>query len=62
LELPFKKSPHQTSTNPENNLWTLKASSNLMIFTKELKGKENEKLDLDIMVSQRLFDPNDRFV
>lgn len=59
IELPEVKENHETSTEEG---FKLTAASNCMIFCKAMKEKGNEKLDLDILISQRFFDPNDRYV
>ena len=49
MSLPFEKPEHTTSTQQEE--LTIEAKEHLVMFTKEIKGKENQKLDLDILVS-----------
>ena len=60
VELPFEKGTH-TSENLNNQL-KLKAGSNCMVFSKEIQEKGDQKLDLDILISQRFYDPFDRYV
>jgi hypothetical protein len=58
MDLPDKKSAHTTDTT---NGFKFTAGSNCMIFSKEMKEKGNQNLDLDILISQRFFNPNDRY-
>jgi hypothetical protein len=59
-DLPFEKKLHSSETN--SNKLTLKAASNCMVFSKEIQEKGDEKLDLDILISQRFYDPFDRYI
>lgn len=58
-DLPETKEQHETDTNEG---FKLTAASNVMVFCKQMMEKGNESLDLDILISQRFFDPNDRYV
>ena len=59
IDLPETKEQHETDRTQG---LSLTAGSNLMIFTKQMKEKGNEKIDLDVIISQRFFDPNDPYV
>jgi hypothetical protein len=59
-DLPFEKEAHQTESG--NNKLKLIAGSNCIIFSKEIQEKGDQKLDLDILISQRFYDPFDRFI
>jgi hypothetical protein len=59
VDLPFEKGTHHSE--PVGTGLKLKAASNLLIFTKEIQEKGEEKLDLDILISQRFFDPFNRY-
>jgi hypothetical protein len=59
-DLPFEKKLHTTDTNA--NKMTLKAGSNCMVFSKEIQEKGDQKVDIDILISQRFYDPFDRYV
>jgi hypothetical protein len=59
-ELPFEKKSHNSETN--SNKLTLTAGSNCMVFSKEIQEKGEQKLDLDILISQRFYDPFDRYI
>jgi hypothetical protein len=59
-DLPFEKEAHQTESG--NNKLKLIAGSNCIIFSKEIQEKGEQKLDLDILISQRFYDPFDRYI
>jgi hypothetical protein len=59
-ELPFEKKIHNSEAN--SNKLTLTAGSNCIIFSKEIQEKGEQKLDLDILISQRFYDPFDRYI
>ena len=59
LDLPEQKESHAVDNSAG---FKLTAGSTCMIFSKQMKEKGNEKLDLDVIISQRFFDPNDRYV
>ena len=59
IDLPETKGTHETDRSAG---LSLTAGSNMMIFTKQMMEKGNENLDLDVIISQRFFDPNDRYV
>lgn len=60
VDLPFEKGTHQSESS--NNQLKLTVSSNCMVFSKEIQEKGDQKLDLDILISQRFYDPFDRYV
>lgn len=60
IDLPFEKGTHASES--ANNQLKLKAGSNCIVFSKEIQEKGDQKLDLDILISQRFYDPFDRYV
>ena len=60
VDLPFDKVQHQSESG--SNQLKLTAGSNCIIFSKEIQEKGDKKLDLDILISQRFYDPFDRYV
>jgi hypothetical protein len=60
VDLPFEKKIHATET--VSNKLLLKAASNCIVFSKEIQEKGDQKLDLDILISQRFYDPFDRYI
>ena len=60
VDLPFEKSTHHSDSG--NNQLKLTAGSNCIVFSKEIQEKGDQKLDLDILISQRFYDPFDRYI
>lgn len=58
MGLPEKKLEH---TTVNSDTFRLTAASNCMIFLKEMKEGGDEKLEIEISVSQKFFDPNQMF-
>ena len=60
MDLPFT-SPNHKYTPYEGKGVQIELAANALIFTKEIKEGE-ANLRQDILVNQRFFDPNDRYV
>ena len=60
VDLPFEKGTH--TSDSANNQLKLVAGSNCIVFSKEIQEKGDQKLDLDILISQKFYDPFDRYV
>ena len=57
--LPFKKSEHTTLQS--DNSWTLTSHSNLILFTKTLKEFASEKIESEILLTQKFLDPENLY-
>lgn len=60
MALPFSNKPH-SYTKTEGKGVEIKASGNVVTFLKEIKEGTSE-LKPDILVSQRFYEPNDRYI
>lgn len=60
IDLPLEKATHQSAST--NNQLKLTVGSNCIVFSKEIQEKGDQKLDLDILISQRFYDPFDRYI
>ena len=58
-DLPFKKS--DISRKLEKNKLKITPSSNCLLFSKEISEVKGSAADVDFLVSQRFYDPEDRF-
>jgi hypothetical protein len=56
-DLPFEKAKYVSSV--ANDTLVLKASSNIFLLSKEIIERKGEVMDLEVLCSQRLFDPED---
>jgi hypothetical protein len=59
-DLPFEKSKYESSA--ANDTLTLKATSNMFVLSKEIIERKGELMDLEVLCSQKLFDPEDPVV
>ena len=57
--LPFEKAEHDTDSKTEPNTLKLVFGGNSMLFCKQIQERENERLPLDINITQSFFDPLD---
>jgi hypothetical protein len=60
IDLPFEKSKYESSV--ANDTLTLKATSNMFVLSKEIIERKGEVMDLEVLCSQKLFDPEDPVV
>jgi hypothetical protein len=56
-DLPFEKAKYESKVT--NNTLNLKVHSNILILSKEIIERKGEKMDLEVLCSQKIFDPND---
>ena len=59
-DLPFDKCQHSSQTGA--NQLKITAGSNCIVFSKEIQEKGDQKVDIDVLISQRFYDPFDRYM
>lgn len=57
LDFDFK----ETETQVEGQTMVAKAKQNCVFFSKEISEAKGKQMDIDFLVSQRFYDPNDRY-
>ena len=60
VDLPFEKP--KIESNVSQNALNLQSSSNFYLLSKEVVERKGERLDMDVICSQKIFDPEDPIV
>lgn len=54
IDLPQEVGQHETVT--ENSKFTMTAKANAIVFCKEIKERQDDRLELDVIINQSFFD------